>query len=471
MKLFKLLTLILISILSSTLPIKAASNLNGNVFIPFVAEKFSPLASQRTINIPFINNTNVLALMPSMAILSFGKVTVNDNYADVRIGFNNSELVIYIQIFDRYVWYAPNPLNSPLENWDSIAVTLHTGTSADRPTQETYRFIGEFYDWETENNYIKAFQGNGNGWQQRPITFHTQSGYRGDAPNNNIEDRGWTYTFHIPFTSLGFSSSPAIGSLWRIGLTLYNRDSSTGPSQNPETWPENSDSSIPNSWGQLRFGMPIFITPTIKNLQSTMIREGINNIHVPDGQVGGSSVCGDGLDFWTQWGNTNYMGSTFFNIQNQSDVADWPCFSKYYITFPLNSIPLGKVIESAQLSLHQFGNSDPSIAKPSIIQVFTVGEDWNEATITWNTAPMALENISQTTVNVITTYHWPGDEYLWDVSRAVDQAYRMGAPLRLLLYSADASYSSGKYFTSSKAADWDANSRPALIINWGDPIN
>ena len=25
-----------------------------------------------------------------------------------------------------------------------------------------------------------------------------------------------------------------------------------------------------------------------------------------------------------------------FNIQNQGNVADWPCFSKVYIAFPLN---------------------------------------------------------------------------------------------------------------------------------------
>ena len=48
---------------------------------------------------------------------------------------------------------------------------------------------------------------------------------------------------------------------------------------------------------------------------------------------------------------------------------------------------------SATLTLYQFGNSNPQGAEASRIQVLTVGEDWNEATITWNNAPLALESI------------------------------------------------------------------------------
>jgi len=28
------------------------------------------------------------------------------------------------------------------------------------------------------------------------------------------------------------------------------------------------------------------------------------------------------------------------NVQNQSDISDWPCFSKYYVTFPLDAVHL-----------------------------------------------------------------------------------------------------------------------------------
>ncbi len=65
---------------------------------------------------------------------------------------------------------------------------------------------------------------------------------------------------------------------------------------------------------------------------------------------------------------------------------------------------------SFQLSsvLHQFGGSDPTQAYPSLIQVFTIGQNWDESTITWNNAPLAFENVSQAWVNPTTFPGWPG---------------------------------------------------------------
>jgi hypothetical protein len=84
----------------------------------------------------------------------------------------------------------------------------------------------------------------------------------------------------------------------------------------------------------------------------------------------------------------NFTGAPDFNIQNQIDVADWPCFSKYYIIFPLDNIPAGKAIISAKLTLYQFGNAgdlnDPDPRNrphASLIQVLNVAEEWDEMTI------------------------------------------------------------------------------------------
>jgi len=41
--------------------------------------------------------------------------------------------------------------------------------------------------------------------------------------------------------------------------------------------------------------------------------------------------------------------------------------------------------------------------------------------------------------------------------------------VRLVLYSADWDYHSGKYFFSSDVADWNAQGRPTLEVVWGDP--
>ena len=139
-----------------------------------------------------------------------------------------------------------------------------------------------------------------------------------------------------------------------------------------------------------------------------------------DAAVGGHTTCGnDGDNKWINWGNTNYAGYDQFNIQNQWDISDWPCFSKFYITFPLNKLPPGKVIVSGTLTMYLFGGSGGGIwgdPPNSYIQVLTVGEDWNEATVTWNNAPLAKENISGTWVMPADpAATWPGVPYTWDV--------------------------------------------------------
>jgi hypothetical protein len=106
-------------------------------------------------------------------------------------------------------------------------------------------------------------------------------------------------------------------------------------------------------------------------------------------------------DFFDGWGDANYAGYEQVNVLNQSDVADWPCFSKFYLTFPLDPIPPGVEILSATLRLHLFGNSGQGWEpppQPSLIQALTVREDWDESTLTWNNAPLAFENFAATWV-------------------------------------------------------------------------
>jgi hypothetical protein len=177
-------------------------------------------------------------------------------------------------------------------------------------------------------------------------------------------------------------------------------------------------------------------------------------------------TCGnDGTDKWTDWGNANYAGDYQINIQNQWDISDWPCFSKFYISFPLDSIPPGQTVLSASLTMNLLGTAGGGPCGPppdSYIEVFTVDQNWNEATLTWNNAPLAAENISGTWV-----YPQNG-AYTWDVSLAVAQARASAAPLRLALYSIDGERHTGKYFYASDATDWDGAVRPTLRVVYGD---
>jgi hypothetical protein len=178
------------------------------------------------------------------------------------------------------------------------------------------------------------------------------------------------------------------------------------------------------------------------------------------------------LDHWNQWENTSYPGYTQINIQNQWDISDYPCFSKFFITFPLVSIPPSQVILTATVKMYLFGGSggDPYGDPPdSYIQVFTVAEDWNEATLTWNNAPLAVENISGTWVHPLDGIDWVG--YTWDVSRGVAQAHTAGEPLRLAFYSTDGERHAGKYFFSSDVDDYLAEIRPTLVVTSGLPCS
>lgn len=94
--------------------------------------------------------------------------------------------------------------------------------------------------------------------------------------------------------------------------------------------------------------------------------------------MGGGSDCGDEAkpdDYFPTWGELNYAGRPFVNILNLGIIGDLPCVSKYYVTFPLDSLPPHKTVVSATLTLHQIGNAgegeDPG-PLPSLIQVLTV---------------------------------------------------------------------------------------------------
>jgi hypothetical protein len=194
----------------------------------------------------------------------------------------------------------------------------------------------------------------------------------------------------------------------------------------------------------------------------------VNGIVAPDGAVGGHSECGSKYNpnFFDGWGDANYANYAQINIQNQWDVADWPCFSRYYVTFPLTPLPANAGIVSATLTMYMFGNAGygPGDAKPSLIQAARVAADWDESTLSWNNAPALLENTSWTVVNPMQDGDPDPKPVVWDVTKAVADAVAAGQPLRLSLYSGDGDYHSGKYFWSADAGE---NYRPLLKITWG----
>ncbi len=458
----------------AAMPFEPARAQDGStVYLPLVANHYHPYATQRTVNVPYFPGTEDIpstTRFNQMAVFWYGQVTLDDNYTDIRMAYNDSHLFVVASVFDRRIWYSTTPNTSSLENWDAVSLFLHTGTATALPGPDSYRFVTQFY--APERNpvpYRAAYRGTGSGWSAQNLAFNTQTTWWGQGLNNNSNTDGWAMIFRIPFSSLGLSGPPAQGTLWRLGLTTHDRDSSSGPPGQAFTWPETTQPNNPTGWGNLRFGLPGYSPPAANNRQTFMVRQGHNNAQVVDAHVGGSSICAENIkpNFFALWGDLNYAGSDFVNIQNQANVSDWPCFSKYYVTFPLGAVPPGKIIVSARLVLYQFGGSDPNNARSSFIQVFTVRETWEEGSITWNNAPLAFENVAVSEVPVIIGPPWPNLPREWDLSRAAQLAYQSGQPLILALYSADRPLHTGKYFRSSDFRD--DYLRPALMIEYGDP--
>jgi hypothetical protein len=91
-------------------------------------------------------------------------------------------------------------------------------------------------------------------------------------------------------------------------------------------------SNLSSTWGQLHFGLPTYQSPPATVQGAVTIRRAHQaDSAVPDADVGSalSNQCpGDDYHIWNVWANANYGDAPDFNVQNQSDVADWPCFAK-----------------------------------------------------------------------------------------------------------------------------------------------
>jgi hypothetical protein len=472
-KLINILILVILTITMHSAPATQASvSVDKLFYLPLVSNE-GP--ATRKINIPDFGQDDIRSLHYSeMAIFWFGKIAPPENYADIRIAYNNEGLGVSLSIFDRRLWYDTTPSSSDLSRWDGVTLYISKSGILDG---NTYRFTAQLNDWEPRQNWQLSEKGSSSGWVFTSIPFSTATGVRWeDDPggfNNNSNNRGAVIHFSLPFSSLGLTTEPTQGTTWRIALVMHDRDNADGSSFIDSTWPENIQTNRPQTWGRLGFGMPSYTPPSIPTTGTITIRHKLNNAIVPDAAVGGTTgnLCpGDPQYIWSTWPNANFGSSPDMNIQNQSDLVDWPCFSKYFINFPLNSVPANKIIKNATLILYHWGNSGTiNLAQPSYIHVFTTKEPWSESSITWNNAPLAQENVSIGKVEPTLDCDWPCNPRSWDVTLAVIEAYEKGTSLGLALYSSDSPYHSGKFFTTSDTGDWNATGRPTLIISWGDP--
>jgi hypothetical protein len=436
---------------------------------------YSQTGAVRRVNAPFFSGTMDYN---QAAIFWFGRVTSTENYTDVRVGYTSVNLYIRLDVFDRFLFYDTTPAAAELTSWDAATLYFNRdGNTGSAPSTNAYRLVAQLNHTGDSAIHRTAYRGDGSAWVADPFAFTALTTWQGNALNDAVDDRGWGVIFRVPFASLGLTGPPAPGTVWGLALQLHDRDDAAGAPIPLKFWPEIMTGAQPSTWGQVHFGLPAYTPPPSLPGGVVTIRQGLNGAVVPDAGVGGTigNLCPGSASFiWNQWGEANFAGAPGVNIQNQGNIADWPCFARYYLTFPLSALPAGKAIQSATLTLHQWGGSDPSAALPSLLQALTVSGDWSENTLTWNNAPLALENVAQTWAEVVNDcgapggMAWPCAARQFDVSRAVAQAYAAGIPLRLAIYEADLARHSGKYFTTSDEEDWNAVGRPTLTVVWGE---
>jgi hypothetical protein len=404
------------------------------------------------------------------AIFWLGKVDPRANYADVRIAYDDNALVFITHVFDRRVTYDPTA-NSGSDQTGFDAVSLYVDVQADTAAPlgaGSYRFDAAMNHWEPRERYQRAFTFTAGAWQPMDLPFKSESGFRAEL-NDDKDDRGWSMRYRVPFSSMGLASAPAQGSVLRMALVIHDRDEASQSPLPDQVWPHGATLDQPASWGRIVLGVPQYQAPATGDVQQVTVRHGEGGAVVTDAAVGGHSTCGESYNpnFFNGWGDANYAGFAQLNIQNQWDVADWPCFSKFYITFPLDALPDASSVVSATLTMYLFGNAGygPGDAKRSYMQVARVAEDWSEQTVTWNNAPPLLQNYTWSWVEPIEDPNdHSGRPRTWDLAGAVADAHAAGEPLRLVIYSTDGDYHSGKYFWSGDA---DLRVRPRLDIAWG----
>jgi len=421
-------------------------------------------------------------------IFWFGRVDLPDvipgqNYVDVRVAYTQDFLAVYPNVEDYYLWYPlPASSSTDLTQYDAVAIYLDTGgDGAAVPQPDDYLFLVGLclYQCGDGTAYMRDARGDGSGWDfawDGNWTKATWAQWVGNPPHNNNEntfDYGWWAKIYIPWETLGLSGPPPEGTVWRLGVRLFDRDDAPSSGVAPvESWPETLDPGRPSTWGELAFGLAAYEpSQPLYSQGTTVIRRGLGEGVVEDAWVGGGGTCSGGHEGDPDADNHGSDPNLF--VENQEWITDFPCFSKSYLRFDLAPIPPGKEIVSATLTIHHWSNARWDEAQPSLIWLFTVDGNWEEDTLTWNNAPLARENLTAVWVNVITPENnpgLPGIPYTWDATQAVAEAYKAGVPLNIALYTADVNQHSSKYLLSSDSAPAYTDARPTLRVVWGEPM-
>lgn len=456
---------------------------------PVMAAPQTQLASQaappRRVNIPYFPGT---VNESQSAIFWFGQNEwyqdiPGRNYVDVRLAYSPAGLYVRATVIDYYLWYKANAqISDDLTRYDALAIYLDTGHDrAATPQADDYYFlVGLHGDSGPDTpQYRRQAQGAGTGWDT--TWSHNWSDYSGwqwsdRGPNDNSGniDYGWVGGGTIPWSAFGLTGPPAENTVWGLGVLLYDQDQSSSSPVLQENWPETFQANQPATWGEVHFGLPHYTPHPAVGRHNTLIRAATPQDNtVEDAWMGGGGWCNSGHEGHTE---ENHGNDQQLFIGSEIQPTHFPCYNKSYLRFALNSLPAGKAILSATLTLHQWGGANVDAGTSSYVWLSSVMDPWQEMSIHWNNAPLAQENLSLTRIPPKTTpLVWPGDPYTWDATQAVAEAYQAGQPVSFAMYDSTTGRDSSKYLIASETGlgdgtpNWNIEGRPRLDIVWGDP--
>jgi hypothetical protein len=455
----------------------------------------------------------------------FGK---NENYAELRVAYDDDGLYVHVNVADLYVWWILDngpqwggALAGELQNGDGIELFVDPGESTqagrDAPSSRALRIlVGNYPYWDAEQTATphlatKTWRGDGATWQpvadpasQGALWFHSvNSSWNEDpGPNNNRTeyDNGTIYELFVPWASLGLDAEPASGSVLRVAARLYDVDdpkdsefaapqpSKSGSTQRgpmpPMAWPESLQESNPSTWSAVILNQAPYRAAEVAS--ETTVTLSADDVPMQDVTVGGHAFI---EDRWLAGGGTsaNYawetcMDTRFSGGPNALDLLVHPeatpthvCFfSRALLRYDLSSrVPPGSVVVRATLNLYHDGgdaaspSDGPDFAvQRSPMQVHRLEGDWTDTpltgTVTWNTAPLAAENVGFGLVETRTP-----EQVQLDITPLVARAVLRGEPLNMALYGADTTPNSGKYFVASE----ESGNNPTLSVTFGPAIN
>ncbi len=330
--------------------------------------------------------------------------------------------------------------------------------------QDGVRLRIQLYDRQVTSGDRIRLALNGVQWQ---VPYSGADDWEISERCDGDECRGWGADALFPWSALGGRPQP--GDIWPLRIEFQDVDDQGAGHALPGDAGAESAAWPPQGQGVVHWGLPDTVATSGRHGTQPPVQVLALALSA-DSMVGGGTDCGadDWPDYFPSWGKRNFGASPYVNVQMQWDIADWPCYSRYYAAWPLVALPRGAKVLSAALELRQFGNPGygPGYAdngtQDTVVQVFEVDGRWQEATITWDSAPIPRENTARTLVKPLPgdcapTPYWyctPGIAYKFDVTEIVQRAQLAKRTwASAALYTAAGQYHSGKYFYSREGAE------------------